>query len=137
MITNPAIIQDMLDILRDSITNASISTPNKKKIFFYDASDVELVAIEFDDMQAVAAGDGKSYEFITSSGSNQLSAEISNSGTVFKFKIFGYDGGDIDAIDGTVGVSGSSADIKFNSTVWIAGQLVDLSNVTIKFEQGV
>jgi len=118
----------MIDVVKTSLETVGT-------IKFMDVNDILLVTIAYSTLtdSTVSPNDVK-YIFKTSTGSGFIKGLVSVSGTVSKFEILGAT---TDKLYGTVGSSGSGADIEFNAIEWTAATTrITLENLAVLFPQG-
>jgi len=108
----------------------------ERAIYFYDESgEVELCKVYFYSVETPSTSGGKAtYRFYAKDGSTVIRGTVGdNEGTVKSFKISGCVPPSTSPVDdfitGTVGGLTSSADMKFNKTLWQTGMNITISNL--------
>jgi len=118
----------MLNVIKNDILAGT------KKIQFYDDSAVKLAEFDFLAIDTFTAE--QTYLLIkrlTTSTNSDLISAVDTSGTVTNFIIPTNAYGNI---TGTVGAIGTSTDIQFTSTTWVADAVIRISNIKMILEQG-
>jgi hypothetical protein len=140
MQVNTTLRQDMLNLLKTSITVGYGAVVPTKTIKFYSSSHGSpLCTVTFDDLEIYTDGDRVGYKFKSSDGTMVLRGVVENTGTVSNFEIDGVLSSEAvvtNMLYGTVGGLSTSADIRFNSLNWTEGVNISLSNLAIIMLQG-
>ena len=123
--------QTKADMLKGIIDSIYDNAGGENMFHFLDDSGTELSTISFNLVQV----EDDRYITFSMNSNLTLGGFISENGTVTKFYIPLYNDDTVSVLEGTVGSQVDfNADIKFNTTTWIAGETISISKIKITLE---